>query len=460
MKKKIIFLIGLIAVSALLFVGCSKRDQEENEQTPAPSGVTISFDTQIEGYNIQPLFLDGVSDKDMPDAPYYAGYVFLGWYYDAAGTKIFDILDGFTQDTTLYAKWERRQATIEPGQAAETETDVGRFVFAKKENEYSVVGYTGGLPEITIPETYKDLPVSGVKNGAFNGTIVRKINLPASVKTVEGGAFAGATKLQSINVEDNNPSYKSIDGILYNKEGTVLVCLPPMCVATNYGVPAEVEEIGPFALHGCVISLYFVDDGALTTLTENAFSGFMGDVTLPVCLENIEKLAFSGADCNVTFPTNSRLTALRNGAFDGFIGGKIKVPASVKEISGSAFYGCVAEVDLSLTGLTAFGDNAFNGYLGKSLFVPASVTSLGSGCFYRCTSEIAFDERTDLRTIGEKSFSNFAGQVIIPASVKTVERYAFYNALARAEIVFSAKQSEITVDETAFKSSLATVTYR
>ena len=460
MKKKFIFLISIIALSALLFVGCSKREQNETEQPPVPSGVTISFDTQIEGYNIQPLYLDGVYDKDMPDVPYYAGYIFLGWYYDAAGTKIFDIMDGFTQDTTLYAKWEKRQATIEPGQAAQTETDDGGFVYVKKGEEYFVTGYTGGFPEIALPETYKDLPVSGVKNGAFSGSIVRKINLPASVKTVEGGAFAGASKLQSIGVAENNPSYKSVGGILYNKEGTVLVCLPPMCVATNYHVPAEVEAIGPFAFHGCVISLYFDDDGALTTLTEKALSGFVGDVTLPACLVNIERLAFSGADCNVNFPTNYRLTALRNGAFDGFIGGKIKVPASVQEISGSAFYGCVAEVDLSLTGLTALGDNAFNGYLGKKLFIPASVTSLGSGCFYRCSSEITFDERSDLRTIGEKSFSNFAGKVTFPASVKTVERYAFYHALSGAEITFSAKRSEMSIDGTAFDSSLATVTYQ
>ena len=460
MKKKHLFLISIAVLVALLFVGCSDREQEGPEQPPAPAGITVYFDTQIKGYNIQPLFLDGITDKDMPDVPYYAGYVFLGWYYDAAGTKEFNIIDGFTQDTTLYAKWEKRQATIGPDQAAPTETDVGGIEYARKGEEYFVVGYTGGLPEINVPETYGDLPVSGVKDGAFSRSIVRKINLPASVRTVEEGAFAGAAKLQAIGVADNNPSYKSVGGVLYNKEGTKLVCLPPMCVATSYSIPAAVDTIGPFAFHGCVISLYFADDGALKTVTENAFSGFVGDVTLPASVENIEKYAFFGADCDVSFPMNCKVTALRNGAFDGFVGAKLKIPASVTEISGSAFNGCAAEVDLSLTGLTALGDHAFNGYIGKKLFIPASVSSLGKGCFYRCTSEITFDERSDLRSVGEESFSNFGGKVVFPASVRAVGRYAFYHALSGAEIVFSVKANELTVDETAFKSSLATVTYQ
>ena len=460
MKKKIFFLLCVITILSLLFVGCSDREEENNgEQPPVSTGVTVSFDTRMPGYNIAPLFLDG-TDKEMPDTPFYAGYTFLGWYYDTEYTKIFTITDGFTQDTTLYAKWRKNQATIDPSQAPEKETDVGGFVYAKKGDEYFVTGYTGGLPEITVPETYKDLPVSGVRSGAFNGSIVRKINLPASVKTVEGGAFAGAAKLQAVGVADNNSAYASADGVLFNKEGTVLVCLPVMCVATGYVLPAAVEEIAPYALHGCVITVHFPADSQLKTITENAFTGFVGDVMLPAGVIEIEKYAFSGANCKVTFPLSSNVTALRNGAFDGFIGAKIVVPASVTEISGSAFYGCNAEIDLSLTGLTALGDNAFNGYLGRTLFIPASVTSLGSGCFYRCTSVITFDERTDLRMVGEKSFSNFGGKVTFPASVKTVGKNAFYHALSSAEIVFSAKRSEITVDETAFDSSSANVIFQ
>ncbi|MBO4539380.1 MAG: leucine-rich repeat protein [Clostridia bacterium] len=460
MKKKIFFLLCVITILSLLFAGCSDREKENNgEQPPVSSGVTVSFDTRMPGYTIAPLFLDG-TEKEMPDTPFYAGYTFLGWYYDTEYTKIFTITDGFTKDTTLYAKWRKNQATIDPSQAPEKETDVGGFVYVKEGNEYFVTGYTGGLPEITLPETYKDLPVSGVKSGAFNGSIVRKINLPASVKTVEGGAFAGAAKLQAVGVAGNNPAYTSADGVLFNKESTTLVCLPAMGVATGYVLPATVEEIAPFALHGCVITLHFSTDCKVKTLTKNAFTGFSGDVMIPDSVVEIEKFAFSGANCRVSFTTSSNVVALRNGAFDGFIGAKIKVPASVTEISGSAFYGCGAEIDLSLTGLTALGDNAFNGYLGRTLFIPASVTSLGSGCFYRCSSEIIFDERSDLRTIGENAFSNFSGKVTFPASVKTVGKNAFYNASSSAEIVFSARQSEISVDETAFKSSLAKVTYQ
>lgn len=460
MKKKLLYLLCVVFFVSVLFVGCSKREEENTgDGTVEPKGVTITFDTRMEGYTVPSLFLDG-TDKEMPDAPFCAGYTFLGWYYDVEYTRMFFITDGFTEDTTLYAKWRKNQATIEPGQAATQETDAGGIVYTKKEDEYFVVGYSGALPEVTVPETYKDLPVSGVKNGAFNGTIVRKINLPVSIKTIEGGAFAGAKKLLEINVVESNPSYASESGVLFNKEGTALICLPAMHGAIGYNVPVAVTELAPYSLHGCNVALHFSESSALTTITENAFAGFSGDIALPESVVYIEKYAFSGADCKVIFPANCRITALRNGAFDGYIGAKLTLPASVTEISGSAFYGCGAEIDMSLTGLTALGDSAFHGYIGKTLFIPSSVTSLGSGCFYGCTAEITFDERSDLRTVGENSFSNFAGKVTFPASVKTVGKNAFYYASANAEIVFSARQSEISIDETAFRSSHAKVTYQ
>ena len=442
-----------------MLYGCSEREQEPEETPDAPAGITLSFDTTIPGYTIPSVFLDG-SPKYMPDTPFHAGRTFLGWYYDAQYTRPFNVTDGLTADTTLYAKWRINVDTSELSKDAGKERDDGGIVYQKKNDEYYVCGYTGALPEVNVPENFNDSTVVGVVYGAFDKTIVRKIVLPASVREVEGGAFAGATKLESVTVATASPYYSSEDGVLFTKDEKTLVCLPAAKTSARYELPVSTEAIEPYALYDCDCALAFADNTQITQIGKYAFSGFSGSVKLPESLTFIQKNAFSGADCKVDFSLNCGLTSLGNGEFDGYIGAKLVVPSTIVSISGAAFSDCIAAVDLSETGLTELGENAFYGYAGAALEIPASVRLFKSGCFYKCTAKVTFDEHSDIQTIGENSFSNFAGKVTFPASVKKLEKYAFYHAAKDSEITFASKQSEIVIDKDAFALSQATVVYQ
>lgn len=53
------------------------------------------------------------------------------------------------------------------------------------------------------------------------------LEMPASLTNIGCGVLCrGCDNLMSINVNDNNPKYKSIDGVLYSKDGTRLIRCP------------------------------------------------------------------------------------------------------------------------------------------------------------------------------------------------------------------------------------------
>ncbi len=458
MKK--FFLLIISVLLGITFFGCSERAEEETPATETPGGVTVSFDTGFDMINVEPLYLDGTTETYMPDNPVYSGYVFLGWYYDEEGTRPFRISDGFTEDTTLYAKWERLYFLDDETKQSENVVEEDGFVFLKKDGQAYLTSYTGFYPDITIPSSVSEIPVVGISYGAFSGTLVRSIRLPVGLISIEGGAFAGATRLESLEISSADTLFCTVDGILFNKAKTTLICLPAKKNITEYVLPSGITDVYACALYGSRVRLSFAENTAIAEIKEYAFSGFRGTLDLPATVCDIRKNAFSGADCQINFSEGIGLTALDNGEFDGYIGERITLPVSVKSISGAAFCNCTAEVDLSRTGITRLGDKAFYSYAGAKLRIPDSVVSFGSGCFYLCSSEITFDERTAIQTIGENSFGSFRGKVVFPATVNRIERYAFYNARSGAEIIFSCKKNQMAIDENAFTSCNATVTYQ
>ena len=54
----------------------------------------------------------------------------------------------------------------------------------------------------------------------------KTITLPKSVKKIGNSVFSRNYQLESINVESGNLFYSSIDGVLYNKDQTILISYP------------------------------------------------------------------------------------------------------------------------------------------------------------------------------------------------------------------------------------------
>jgi hypothetical protein len=65
--------------------------------------------------------------------------------------------------------------------------------------------------------------------------------------------FKGCTSLESIEVDEDNPAMKSIDGVLFNKNISKLYAYPAGKKAGSYVVPESVTWVGMNAFNGCTL---------------------------------------------------------------------------------------------------------------------------------------------------------------------------------------------------------------
>ncbi len=94
-------------------------------------------------------------------------------------------------------------------------------------------------------------PVKAVRQFALNcDDKIKTIYIGENVELVDEKAFYSCWALQNIEVDENNPNYCDIDGVLYNKDMTELLCYPcdhDEYLRQKYGYEKELytDEITP-----------------------------------------------------------------------------------------------------------------------------------------------------------------------------------------------------------------------
>ena len=78
---------------------------------------------------------------------------------------------------------------------------------------------------------------------------LKKVQIPATVTNIEC-CFYDCRNLSAINVDEANPEFCSIDGVLYTKDHKKLIAYPN-AHGKEYIVPDGVEEIGHFTFKSC-----------------------------------------------------------------------------------------------------------------------------------------------------------------------------------------------------------------
>ena len=104
-----------------------------------------------------------------------------------------------------------------------------------------------GLTSITIPAN-----VTRICLDAFEQCDdLQSFAIPASVTYIDDNPFSGCGKLSVITVDEGNPNYKAVDGVLFSKDDKTLIAYPKGKEGTTYTIPASVTEIGRYAFSGC-----------------------------------------------------------------------------------------------------------------------------------------------------------------------------------------------------------------
>ncbi len=267
----------------------------------------------------------------------------------------------------------------------------------EKENFYknaeisgtTLVKYKGSEENVAIPEG-----ITEIKNSAFYSSNVKSVKVPSSVTKIEEiGLYC--SKVESFEVDAGNKYYKSIDGVVYSKDGRTLVQFPNGR-SGYYDMPNEVENVKMSSISGC------------TKLTGLNLS--------------------------------SRLTRIIPHMFCGTAFSTLEIPRSVTSIGNNAFEMCTALTSITIPGnVSTIEDNAFSccGSL-RSVTISEGVVHMGSCAFFNCTMLSSVTLPSSLNTIGAYAFQQCSSlaSITIPRGVATVRTgaFAYCNALSNVTI--------------------------
>ncbi|WP_432651299.1 leucine-rich repeat domain-containing protein [Huintestinicola sp.] len=290
------------------------------------------------------------------------------------------------------------------------------------------------LVSITIPDG-----VTYIGAGAFDSCKkLTSVSIPASVNSIGTEAFNSCESLTAISVHENNSVYSSENGVLFDKNKTILFVYPAEKSEKSYTVPDTVQQIYMSSFAGCVN---------------------LENITLNEGVEKIYSAAFTGCTSLKTINIPSSVTALGDQAFMLCTSLKtINIPSSVTAIGDQAFMGCT-----SLTEISVHADNSNyssedgvlfdknkttlivypGGKSDTSYSVPSSVTSVYSMAFLMCPNleSIAFPP----------SVTSFGYSLIFGceklASVFVLESAAFTNQIDPAKMFTSEVRYAVSDDK-------------
>lgn len=223
---------------------------------------------------------------------------------------------------------------------------------------------------LVIPESVthegKTYRVTSIGDEAFYGCAeLTEVFIPASVEEIEYSAFGECFALENINVDDDNSTYKSVDGVLYQMDDDTLTPLYCPEGKTNVNLPASVEAFFEEEEEDCYAETVFQNCEELTEINVDednsnyksvdgiVYSCRGGEVTLAFCPR--------GKSGDLSIPDYGD-GIIGNGAFCGCNElTSVIIPNSITEIY-SSFRNCEQLVEVTIgESVTKIMDWAFNG---------------------------------------------------------------------------------------------------
>ena len=223
------------------------------------------------------------------------------------------------------------------------------------------------------------------------------IHIPSTVSYI-GGSAIGSHDLSSITVSPSNLYFKSVDDVLFSKDGTRLIAYPGMKDDVVYRIPSEVRDVDDAAFYSNFIleELYFNE--GLTTLTHPVDNCLLTTVHLPSTLETIDRGLVDGAvDTIILSAGNSHFVMVDGILYDSSMetvieitvdaGTVIEIPEGVMTLGMySADWLTLDGIDLPST-VSTIRSSAFEFTEITQITIPASVRTLESSVFWSSTLE-------------------------------------------------------------------------
>lgn len=220
------------------------------------------------------------------------------------------------------------------------------------------------LESIVIPDSVTDLGDS-----VFSGcSSITEITLPKGLQEIGYYVFENCSSLSDIKIDESNENYTTVDGVLYNKDKTLLIAYPIGNERTSFATPSTLTKIRSYPF---------------------AYSKNLKEVTLNEGLKEVPHYAFY----------DSKIVS-------------VNIPASVNEIVTSAFEKCTELQAVNFadgSNLESISYNAFSECSSlKQIELPEGLKYIYSRAFQYCSKLSKVNIPSSVTKVGEKAFDNSA----------------------------------------------------
>lgn len=182
-----------------------------------------------------------------------------------------------------------------------------------------------------------------IKKGAFGYcSNLTNIAISENVISIEENVFFNCSRLKAINVAPENPNYTSFNGVLYDKQKTILIQAPGG-LNGEYSIPSSVTNISTYAFYNCDSLTGILISPNVTKIEEYAFENCdnLTNIVIPPGVSSIEAYTFQGCSNLITVEIPDGITKIRPEAFSNCNNlTNIEIPSSVTKIEEKAFYNC------------------------------------------------------------------------------------------------------------------------
>jgi len=394
---------------------------------------------------------------------------------------------------------------------------------------------TNSLTSIILPQN-----ITLIKRYAFLGQSFSSINIPATVKTIDLGTFYNCksltsakigsgveslgdrvfqncskltsviissgleaignwsfwncTNLSAIIVNEGNQKFSSLDGVLFNKDKTILVQFP-QAKQTTYSIPSGITTIGVGAFGSVNKLVSLLIPNSVTTIKDWAFEACTGltTLTIPENIVNIGDATFYGCSNLATVNYNAiNCTTMGSRDYPAFytsglttlkISDEVKsIPAwafgyctklssitfgnNVEIIGQGSFVNCVKITAITIpNSVTVIGNDAFNSCSAlTSITIPDNVSEIGGWAFYKCSSlnSVNFNaiNCTTMGSLNYPVFYNCSALTLnIGNNVISIPSYAFYNCNSLTCLIIGSGITSIGSDAFSKCSNLTKVNF-
>lgn len=235
--KKYLF---VLAIAAFMLIGCksSKEASKTNQNEVWQTLLVKQLDAKVEDQIVTVKYNNGT-------------------------TLCYKILDNFGNVTLTWDRTNGRKSFDDGPSSYKGDISIPSFIVTGENDDFV-------------------FRVMEIDQNAFYGcSEITSISLPFSVIRIMNDAFSGCSGVTAYTVNENNQSYKDIDGVLFSKDNRMLIKYPAKKELTDYVITEDVSIICTDA---------FMDNTFLRKISVGNFVTAISDHAFKNCtsLEEIE----------------------------------------------------------------------------------------------------------------------------------------------------------------------------